>query len=99
MPKVRPYTNDNLAIAPNMVDEDNMHGVESQFYSGASINEGISGQKPIDTNYENFSQDIVDAPRSARKDVKIAGMMPSHSGVNSPAPVCVDLGEYPHRRY
>jgi hypothetical protein len=98
-PKLNDYTNENLVIAPDMIDEDNMHGVESQFYSGASIEDGVGGKKPIDTSFENFSQDIVDAPRSARKDVPIAGKMPDHEGVNNPAPVCTDLGQYPHRRY
>ena len=98
-PKLSNYTNENLIIAPDMIDGDNMSSVEGQFNSGASIDEGIGGQKPIDTSFENFSQDIVDSPRSARKDSPIAGMKPNHEGVNNPAPVCTDLGQYPHRRY
>jgi len=98
-PKLNKYTNENLVIAPDMIDEDNMHGVESQFYSNSCIHCGVSGRKSIDTSYENFSQDIVDAPRSTRKDVAIAGMMPFHEGVDNPAPVCTDLDQYPHRRY
>jgi hypothetical protein len=82
-----------------MIDDDNMHGVESQFYDNACIEDGCSGKKPIDTCYENFSQDIVETPRSARKDVPIAGKMPDHAGVDNPAPVSADLGLYPHRRY
>ena len=64
-PKLSKYTNENLVIAPDMVDSDNMqYGVEAEFQAQASIDEGVSGRKSIDTSYENFSQDVVDTPRS-----------------------------------
>lgn len=97
-PLSTPYTDSSFGIASDMIDDDNMHGVESQFYDNACIYDGCSGKKPIDTRFENISQDIVDAPRSARKDVSIAGMMPDHEGVDNPAPVPADLYLYPHRR-
>lgn len=84
VPKSSPYTNENLIIPPNMVDEDNMEGgVEGRFKAGASLDEGVSGRKSIDTSFENTSQDIVDNPRSM-----------TNEPIGLP-----DLGDYPHRRY
>ncbi len=90
MPKVKaaipvevPYTDERLGIPRDMVDEDNMnYGVEAQFDAGASMEEGVSGRKPIDTSFENTSEDTIDAPRSGER-----------------APVQVNAGDYPHRRY
>jgi hypothetical protein len=95
------YTNDNLIIGPNMVDEDNMaDGVEAQFTAQACIEDGCSGQKSIDTLYENFSQDIVDVPRSTIPELAVGRSgVPNHEGTNNPAPLCTDLHNYPHRRY
>ena len=76
------YTNENLAIAPNMIDEDNGESCCAQFAAGADLQEGISGKKSIDTLYENTSQDIVESPRS---------MTTSPAGLP-------DLDMYPHRR-
>ena len=58
------YTNDQLSVPPNMLDDDKDDGVEAQFDSGKSIKEGVSGMKKIDTLFENFTQDTVDNPRS-----------------------------------
>lgn len=92
-------TNEDLAVDVEMIDDDNMHGVESQFHDNACICEGVSGSKPIDTLYENTSEDKIDAPRSARMDVPIKGKMPNHEGTDNPAPVCTNEYMYPHRRY
>lgn len=101
VPKMSEYTNDNLIIGPNMVDEDNMDfGVEAQFRAEACIEDGCSGQKSIDTLYENFSQDQVDVPRSTLPELAVGRSgVPNHEGTNNPAPVCTDLHNYPHRRY
>ena len=65
IPTEVPYTDERLGIPGAMVDDDNMnYGVEAQFDSGASLEEGLSGRKPIDTLFENTSEDEVDAPRS-----------------------------------
>ena len=82
VPKVNKYTNENFVIAPNMVDEDNGESCCAQFAAGASMDEGVSGRKKIDTLFENTSQDIVESPRSA-----------SNEPIGLP-----DLDEYPHRR-
>ena len=82
VPKVNKYTNENFVIAPNMIDEDNGNACCAQFDAGASLQEGVSGRKGIDTLYENTSQDIVESPRS---------MTTSPSGLP-------DLDQYPHRR-
>ncbi len=83
VPKLNKYTNENLVIAPNMIDEDQSDSVEAMFAAGASLQEGVSGAKNIDTLFENFSQDIVEHPRSA----------------TSPPTGLPDLDDYPHRRY
>lgn len=94
--KLQPYA---FGLPNNMNDDDNKESnVEAVFHANASIDEGVSGRKPIDTLYENFSQDIVDHPRSTRKDVPIRGLMPDHEGVDNPAPIPLDLDKYPHRR-
>lgn len=59
-----PYTDERLGIPGAMVDDDNMDGVEAQFKSNASIDEGVSGRKSIDTLFENTSETDIDAPRS-----------------------------------
>ena len=65
-----------------MVDEDNLMTAEQRFKAGASLSEGVAGRKPIDTLYENTSQDIVDNPREG----------------STSAPECLNSGMYPHRR-
>lgn len=94
-----PYTDERLGISGEMIDDDNMHGVESQFHSQASLEEGTSGRKKIDTSYENFSEDYIETPRSARREVSLRGKTPEHEGVNNPAPECINKDDYPHRRY
>lgn len=60
-----PYTDERLGIPSDMVDTDNMqYGIEAQFKSGASLEEGVSGRKSIDTSFENTSEDEIDSPRS-----------------------------------
>jgi len=98
-PLVTPYTDEMLGTPDNMIDDDNCCGVEEQFSEQASLMEGVSGRKSIDTLYDNTSQDKVNAPRSARRDVPVKGMTPNHEGVNNPAPVSTNDYEYPHRRY
>ncbi len=79
MPKVKiiapvatPYTDDALAIAENMVDDDNMqYGVEATFKSGADLQEGISGKKSIDASFENTSETTIDSPRSGNAPVQV----------------------------
>jgi hypothetical protein len=101
VPKLSEYTNDNLIIGPNMVDGDNMDsGVEAEFRAEACIEDGCSGQKKIDTLYENYSQDIVDKPRSTIPEVAVGRSgVPNHEGTENPAPIPTDLHNYPHRRY
>lgn len=99
VPKLKKYTNESLAIPPNMIDEDNRPGVEEEFRAGASLQEGVAGRKSIDTLYDNISEDIVDSPRSDKKESPIGGLTANHSGTDVPAPVCTDLDDYPHRRY
>ena len=101
-PMETPYTDERLGIPSGMVDTDNMdYGTEARFAAGASLQEGVSGAKSIDTEYENFSEDTVDAPRSTRQDVPIgySGLTPDHEGVDNPAPVQVNKSDYPHRGY
>ena len=38
--------------------------LEDEFFSNASMDDGVSGQKPIDTTYENTSESYVHDPRS-----------------------------------
>ena len=98
-PIVTPYTDEKLGTPDNMIDDDNCCSVEEQFVECASLEEGVSGCKPIDTLYDNTSEDRINAPRSARRDVPIAGMTPNHEGVNNPAPIGIGDYEYPHRSY
>lgn len=101
VPKLNKYTNENFVIGPNMVDEDNMaDSVEARFVANACIEEGCSGRKSIDTLFENFSQDIVDVPRSTIPELAVGDAgVPNHEGTENPAPICTDLHNYPHRRY
>jgi hypothetical protein len=68
----------SVLISPEMVDSDQE---KAPFLSGASIVEGCSGHKPIDTMFENTSVDYVDNPREG----------------STPAPVCLTGPMYPHR--
>lgn len=73
-------TNENFIISPDMVDDDQ---AKSPFFTKPGcLTDGCSGTKPIDTLYENTSQDYVDNPREG----------------STPAPVCLAGGMYPHRR-
>ena len=94
-----PYTDEMLGIPDDMIDDDNMHGVESQFHSQASLEDGVSGRKGIDTLFENTSEAEIETPRSARREVPLRGLTPNHEGVDNPAPVQVNKHNYPHREY
>lgn len=72
-------TNENLVIHSEMTDEDSE---SAPYLMGASIEEGCSGHRPIDTMYENFAQDYVDNPREGSTE----------------SPVCQTGSMYPHRR-
>lgn len=106
MPKVKyvapmetPYTDDRLGITDAMIDDDNMQGVEAEFKSQSSLEDGVSGRKLIDTEFENFSEVDVQSPRSAHSEIPLRGMTPSHEGVDNPAPVQVNKHDNPHRNY
>ena len=79
MPKARleapmsvPYTDEMLGIPDNMIDTDNMQtGVEAIFNAGASLREGLSGKKSIDTEFENFSEDEVDSSRNRTAPMQV----------------------------
>ena len=90
-PSARNYVYENLGMVE--VDTDNMDGgVEGLFYAAGNIDEGISWVKAIDTNFENFSEDIVDNPRS-----EYGAKGPATVSPDAPRPI--DLSRYPHRRY
>lgn len=92
-------TNENLLIDVEMIDEDNLDsGMEAEFNSQSSLDEGVSGRKSIYTMYENTSEMEIEIPRSAREDIPLRGMMPEHEGVGNPAPESINKGMYPHRR-
>ena len=71
----------NAPMDPEMVDTDNVIGFEQGFKANACIVDGCSGKKPIDTLYENTSQDTVENPREG----------------STPSPVSVNDFMYPHR--
>ena len=76
-------SDEDLLIHPEMVDRDNIEGMDTGFRSNACMMDGCSGQEMIDTMYENTSMDRVDRPREG----------------TTPAPVDVVPGMmYPHRR-
>jgi len=81
------YQDDRLGISE--FDSDQMMPMpptlEQRFEAGADLMDGCSGQKRIDTTFENTSQVVVGAPRSAEQ-----------SDTNR-APVGVDKYDYPHR--
>lgn len=92
-----PYVADNLGISEADMDQGDCC---SQFASGQDMMEGVSGRKKIDTTFENFSQDIVENPRSDWDDnVSLRGMRVSSSTDRKAAPVPMDLDRFPHRRY
>ncbi len=71
-PLSTPYTDERLGLPDNMIDEDNMEGsVEARFAAGASLQEGVSGVKPIDTLYENFSDATIQSPRNSTAPVQV----------------------------
>lgn len=89
-PSYRNYVYENLGMVE--VDTDNLAGpFEGRFHARGDLHEGISGVKAIDTTYENFSEDIVDNPKSDRSDG-------GPSTVLRDAPRPIDKHRYPHRR-
>lgn len=88
-PSAADYVYENLGIVE--VDTDQMDAdCCTQFKAGSSMEQGVSGRKKIDTTYENYSEDMVDAPRSDGPDNK--------ASPTKPAPMPMDLARYPHRR-
>ena len=81
-PKLTQLSDEHMLIDPEMIDEDNVQGFEGRFKANASIDEGVSGTKKIDTLYENTSQDYVENPREG----------------STPAPICENDIMFPHRR-
>lgn len=73
-------SDENMIVDAEMVDTDNMMGFEGRFKSNACMYDGCSGRKPIDTMYENTSQDRVENPRSKTTEppVDVASMMFPH---------------------
>ncbi len=82
MPKTTKLTDHMLIVDEEMIDTDNLESAEQAFKANANLQEGVSGQKRIDTMYENTSQDVIDNPREG----------------STPAPVCLNSGMLPHRR-
>lgn len=96
MPKAvtpRPSTIDYVYENLGLTETDSDNGLDccTRFAAGADMAEGVSGRKKIDTTYENFSEEIVDAPRSDNPDGDCCG--------HNPAPYPMDLYRFPHRRY
>jgi hypothetical protein len=81
-PKITQLSDENMLIDPEMVDADNVMGFNGQFRANASIQDGVSGKKKIDTMYENTSVDYVDNPREG----------------STSAPMCENDMMFPHRR-
>ena len=81
-PKLTQLSDEHMLIDPEMIDEDNVQGFEGRFKSNASAVEGVSGQKSIDTLFENTSQDYVENPREG----------------STPAPLSENDLMFPHRR-
>ena len=93
------YQDDRLGISESDYEQHLPPTWEQAFQDNSCQMEGISGQMCIDSTFENFSQDVVEMPRSAmgeRPYPKKLGQ-PAHEGVNNPAPVGVDHYDYPHR--
>lgn len=88
-PSTTDYVYENLGIVE--ADMDQGGDCCSRFAAGADLQEGVSGRKMIDTSYENFSEDLVDRPKSDGAD--------NAASPTKPAPYPLDLGRYPHRRY
>jgi hypothetical protein len=96
MPKAvtpRPSTIDYVYENLGLTETDSDQGGDccARFAAGADMAEGVSGRKKIDTTYENFSEDLVDAPRSDSSD--------GSATASKPAPYPMGLYRYPHRRY
>ena len=81
MPKTTTLTDEMLIVDVEMIDTDNLLSAEARFKANANLQDGVSGQKMIDTMYENTSQDVIDNPKEG----------------STAAPVCLNSGMYPHR--
>ena len=80
----KPYTNEGLQV--HDIDADKFGGFHEMFAAGESIDEGVSGRKSMDTEFDNLGSDIAIVERPASL----------HSG--QPTPVGTDIDEYPHRQ-
>ena len=87
-PSMRVYTDENLGIYEY---DDDKHCTEERFQSRASLECGVNGHQKIDTSFENYSEDTVNAPRSEGAET---GSTHRH-----PAPHDVDRYNHPHRRH
>lgn len=70
LPPAHPtYEYDSHDSPPNMIDVDGfMPKTEAEFRARADRNEGINGQCPIDTEYENTREFWCEQPRSTMTD-------------------------------
>jgi len=93
------YVSENLGITE--VDSDQCcDRSEGSFESRANLAEGVSGLASADASYENYSESIVQKPKSDWDDnITLRGMSVKDSTVRHPAPQPIDLYRYPHRRY
>lgn len=92
------YVNENLAVVEYDMDQ-MLPRDENTFQSRASLEEGVSGLKALDTTYENTSETIVQEPRSDwEDDLELRGMSIKSSTVRHPAPRPMDRYRYPHRK-
>ena len=55
-----------------MPDSEPTKSLEARFRAGASLQEGISGQKPIDTEFENTSQATIESPRNESAPIEVS---------------------------
>ena len=77
-PVITTLGDESLAIHPEMIDTDQG---KQPFLQGASLEEGCSGHRRIDTMFENTSEAYVENPREG----------------STPSPVCLVRGMYPQR--
>lgn len=77
-----PYSAYDRMTIPE-VDTDKHGDCCAVFAEGLSMDEGVSGRKRIDTQYENWGDSTVQRPRSL--------------GSGHPTPVDEDRWNYPHR--
>ena len=80
----KPYT-DTHSLQISEIDTDKLlGGFHEMFAAGRDEVEGVSGQKTIDTSYENWGDSTVERPASLASEA-------------DPPPVDTDRPKYPHR--